>query len=120
MQKYKIDGLRIDTVPEVPKWFWQQFTEASGVYTVGEVFNGNMDYLAGYVGSVSGVLNYPFYYWVKDTLFNGKEMTNLRLHYAEWGRRLNQNSLQLLANFIDNHDNPRTLSSEATGNRDWN
>ena len=20
--KYKIDGLRIDTVPEVPKWFW--------------------------------------------------------------------------------------------------
>ena len=21
--KYKIDGLRIDTVPEVPKWFWK-------------------------------------------------------------------------------------------------
>ena len=23
--KYNIDGIRIDTVPEVPKWFWSQF-----------------------------------------------------------------------------------------------
>jgi alpha-amylase len=33
--KYKIDGLRIDTVPEVPKTFWKQFSTAAGVYTVG-------------------------------------------------------------------------------------
>ncbi len=106
-------------MPEVPKWFWQQFTQSASVYTVGEVFNGNMDYLAGYVGSVSGVLNYPFYYWVKDTFFGNKDMTNLKLLDSEWRRRLGQEQLQLLANFIDNHDNPRTLSGEATGNRDW-
>lgn len=120
VSKYNIDGLRIDTVPEVPKWFWQQFTSSSGVYTVGEVFNGNMDYLGGYVGSVSGVLNYPFYFWMKDTFFNNKDMTNVRLFYSEWGRRLSQDQQQLLANFVDNHDNARTLSSQATGNRDWN
>jgi alpha-amylase len=33
--KYHIDGIRIDTVPEVPKWFWAQFAQSSGVYTVG-------------------------------------------------------------------------------------
>ena len=33
--KYHIDGLRIDTVPEVPKTFWSEFSRASGVYTVG-------------------------------------------------------------------------------------
>ena len=25
VSKYHIDGLRIDTVPEVPKWFWKIF-----------------------------------------------------------------------------------------------
>ena len=44
---YKIDGLRIDTVPEVPKSFWAEFTKESGVYTVGEVFDGDMGYVSG-------------------------------------------------------------------------
>jgi alpha-amylase len=35
VNKYHIDGIRIDTIPEVPKWFWAQFSQASGVYTVG-------------------------------------------------------------------------------------
>lgn len=47
-----------------------------------------MDYLAGYIDSVSSVLNYPFYYWVKDTIFNRKDMTNIRLFYNEWKKRL--------------------------------
>lgn len=35
VQKYKLDGIRIDTVPEVPKWFWRQFQDSAGVYAVG-------------------------------------------------------------------------------------
>lgn len=35
VDKYHIDGIRIDTVPEVPKWFWSQFNKAAGVYAVG-------------------------------------------------------------------------------------
>ena len=27
VQKYKIDGIRIDTIMEVPKWFWDKFRE---------------------------------------------------------------------------------------------
>jgi len=102
--------LRVDTVPEVPKWFWQQFSSSAGVYTVGEVFNGDMGYVGGYVGSVSSVLNYPFYYWVRDTLFNTKDMTNLRSYYTEWGKKLDVKNLNYMANFLDNHDNARWLS----------
>jgi glycosidase len=29
------DGLRIDTVPEVKPSFWSEFTQAAGMYTVG-------------------------------------------------------------------------------------
>lgn len=48
VQTYNIDGLRIDTIPEVPKWFWQKFQESAGCYCVGEVFDGRIDYIADY------------------------------------------------------------------------
>jgi alpha-amylase len=108
--KYRIDGIRIDTVPEVPKSFWTQFKQSSGVYSVGEVFDGDMSYLAGYLGSLDAVLNYPFFFWVRDTIFNNKDMTNLRNYYSEWAKRIDANKLNYLANFIDNHDNERVLS----------
>ncbi len=110
VQKYKLDGIRIDTVPEVPKWFWRQFQDSAGVYAVGEVFDGDMGYLSGYLGSLDAVLNYPFFFWVRDTVFNNKEMSNLRLYYNEWSKRLDLNKLNYLANFVDNHDNARVLS----------
>ena len=78
VSKYQLDGIRIDTIPEVPKWFWSQFSQAAGVYSVGEVFDGSMSYVGGYVGSVDGVLNYPFFFWVRDTLFNQKDMYNVQ------------------------------------------
>jgi hypothetical protein len=69
-----------------------------------------MGYVAGYVGSVSSVLNYPFFYWVRDTLFNNKDMTNLRSYYTEWSKKLDAKNLNYMANFLDNHDNARWLS----------
>lgn len=50
INEYDIDGLRIDTVPEVPKAFWKNFTEAAGVYTVGEVFYPDWEFVASYAG----------------------------------------------------------------------
>ena len=110
VKKYNIDGIRIDTIPEVPKSFWKQFSQASGVYTVGEVFDGAMGYLAGYLGSLDAVLNYPFFYWVRDTIFNVKDMTNLRNYYTQWAKHIDPNKLNYMGNFIDNHDNARVLS----------
>ena len=49
-----------------PKTFWSQFVSASGVYTVGEAFDGDMKYVGGYVGSLDGVLNYPFFFTIRD------------------------------------------------------
>jgi alpha-amylase len=108
--KYKIDGIRIDTIPEVPKWFWTQFSQASGVYTVGEVFDGGMSYVGGYVGSLDACLNYPFFFQIRDILFNQKDMYNIRNYYTEWAKHLDATKLSYMANFCDNHDNARTLS----------
>lgn len=60
---YDIDGLRIDTIPEVPKWFWKEFQKRAGCYAVGEVFDGRIDYIADYQnpngGGLDALLNYP-------------------------------------------------------------
>ena len=70
-----------------------------------------MNYVGGYVGSVDACLNYPFYYYVKDTLFNFREMTKIRQYYDDWGRNMDKNNLKFMGNFLDNHDNARTLSN---------
>ena len=45
IQKYDIDGIRIETVIEVLKWFWDQFLNSSGVFQICVVFSGNPGYV---------------------------------------------------------------------------
>ena len=46
----------------MPKWFWSQYKQSANVFSIGEVFNGDVDYVAGYQGSLDALLNYPMYY----------------------------------------------------------
>lgn len=57
-----IDGLRIDTVKHVRKDFWPAFVASSGVYTVGEVLDGGVSYVAPYTDVMDGILDYVTYY----------------------------------------------------------
>ncbi len=66
VEKYNIDGIRIDTVPEVPKWFWSEFRKAAGVYQVGECFDARVDYIADYQNHLDALLNYPLYYSLRE------------------------------------------------------
>jgi hypothetical protein len=69
-----------------------------------------MSYVGGYVGSLDACLNYPFFFQIRDILFNQKDMYAIRNYYIEWGKHLDNTKLGYMANFCDNHDNARTLS----------
>jgi alpha-amylase len=56
---YTIDGLRLDSAQQVDKAFFPPFESAAGIYTVGEVNNGDPTYVCPYQQYMSGVLNYP-------------------------------------------------------------
>lgn len=58
VSQYSIDGLRLDTVMEVNPSFWSGFESAAGVYMVGEIDNGDPNYVCGFQNYVPGVLNY--------------------------------------------------------------
>ena len=104
--KYDIDGIRIDTIMEVPKTFWDSFRESAGVFQIGEAFNGDINYVADYQNHLDSVFNYPLYYTIQSS-FCGS-FTNLEDYW------FNSHSLYpdkyYVANFVENHDNPRFLN----------
>ena len=77
IQKYKFDGIRVDTTPEVPKDFWSQYSASAGVFSIGEVFNGNPSYVAGYQGPLAATLNYPMFYKLQNAFQDKQTMQNI-------------------------------------------
>ncbi len=108
VNKYKIDGIRIDTIPEVPKWFWKQFADSAGVYQVGEVFDGRLDYVSDYQNCcIDGVLNYPLFFTLKDTFGSGRSLFQMESSLNNINKYFHDPSV--LGVFVDNHDNARFL-----------
>jgi alpha-amylase len=54
--------MRIDAAKHVDKPFWTQFQPAANVYTVGELLDGDPEYVCNYMSdALDGVLNYPMF-----------------------------------------------------------
>jgi len=105
IQKYDIDGIRIDTIMEVPKWFWDKFRESAGVFQIGEAFNGDIDYVADYQNHLDSVFNYPLYYVIQNS-FCGS-FRNLESYW--FNSRSHFPAPEYTSVFVENHDNERFL-----------
>ena len=106
VQKYNLDGIRIDTIMEVPKWFWDKFRASAGVFQIGEAFNGNPSYVADYQNHLDSVFNYPLYYKIKYSFCGSFR----NLEYYWFNERNIFPAPEYAAVFVENHDNPRWLN----------
>ena len=106
ISSYNIDGIRIDTIMEVPQWFWDKFRSSAGVFQIGEAFNGDISYVADYQNHLDSVFNYPLYYTIQSS-FCGS-FTNLEGYW--FNSRPIYPAPQYVATFVENHDNPRFLN----------
>ncbi|KAJ5262021.1 hypothetical protein N7505_008888 [Penicillium chrysogenum] len=106
--EYGFDGLRIDTVKHVEKDFWSAFSSAAGVYTIGEVWDGDPAYLAGYAQDMDGLLNYAVYYPVNNFYQQKGSSQDIVDMHDKIDTAFPDPSA--LGTFIDNHDNARWLS----------
>ncbi|ESZ96048.1 glycoside hydrolase family 13 protein [Sclerotinia borealis F-4128] len=107
VQKFKIDGLRIDTAKHVRKNFWPDFVRSAGVWSLGEVLSGDPDYLSAYQPYIGGLLDYGTYYPLKRA-FNrdGGSMYDLiNLLTPEYRSKFCD--MQQMSTFMENHDMPR-------------
>ena len=112
VQNYSIDGLRVDTVPEVKRPFWQQWQQRAGVYAVGEVFDTDVQYVASYQAqALNATLSYPLFFAMRQVFGAAKPglpITALQSLYEEYSAAFPDPSI--LGSFADNHDNARFLS----------
>ncbi|KAM5531186.1 hypothetical protein V8D89_015156 [Ganoderma adspersum] len=107
---YTIDGIRIDTVKHVRKDFWSGFAQAAGVFTLGEVLNGDIAYVADYTQVLDGVLDYPTWYSLVTAFANSTgNITDLATKVWDSQARYRTGEF-LVGSFLDNHDNPRFMS----------
>ena len=114
-KEYKIDGFRIDTIPEVPKWFWPGFQKAANAYCVGECLDSRTEIVAAYQGLVDGMLNYPMYYTINDVWIYGKSAYKIRERWHDLERHFKD--VDALGIFVDNHDNQRFLFKQGSHKR---
>jgi alpha-amylase len=108
--EYAFDGVRIDTVKHVEKDFWPGFSSAIGAYAVGEVFDGDPTYLAGYASLMPGLLNYAVYYPMNN-FYQQKGSSQALVDMINTVSSTFPDPAAL-ANFIDNHDNSRFLNQK--------
>ncbi|KAL5114866.1 hypothetical protein ACEQ8H_007243 [Pleosporales sp. CAS-2024a] len=110
VKQYSFDGVRIDTVKHVQKDFWPDFASAAGVYTIGEVFDGDPAYLQPYASLMSGLLNYAVYY----PLNRFYQQTGSAQDLVDMMNTISNTfpDPSALGTFLDNHDNPRWLNAK--------
>ncbi|KAH7831144.1 alpha-amylase catalictic domain containing protein [Monocercomonoides exilis] len=114
ISNYSLDGIRIDTIKHVPVWFWKELEQkVPGIYKLGEVFDGSVQYLKPYADAFPGHLSYPMYYTLMNVYAYRQSCYQIRQRFEEYA---NANiDVTLLGGFVDNHDNKRWLNI----NGDW-
>ena len=114
VEEYGFDGIRIDTIPEVPADFWAEYGQSAGVFQMGECFNGDPAYVGPYQNSLTALFNYPMYYTISDVFGSGKSMNNIDSRYSQEEGHFKD--IDALGVFVDNHDNARFLCNHKGDN----
>ena len=136
IQQIGFDGFRVDTALEVDMGCWQTFCPAihafaatngnTNFFMFGEADNGSETIVAPYTGTAAGgafafdsVVDYPLYDNAIQSVFaTASGATSLiQNHYNSVDSIYDPAARMQLVTFLDNHDNPRFLStSESNDN----
>ncbi|KAF4633064.1 hypothetical protein G7Y89_g5062 [Cudoniella acicularis] len=104
---YSIDGLRVDSAQQVDNAFFPPFQAAAGgIHILGEVFNGDPSYVCPYQSYMSGMLNYPAYFWITQA-FESTTGSISNLVNGINTMKSTCSDTTLLGSFLENHDNAR-------------
>ncbi len=109
-----IDGMRLDTVKHVPKSYWNEFStkireKYPNFFLLGEVWHNDPNYLNSYYDiGFDSLTNYALFDGVRQTFKrHGTTAPLLNAIAAQEGFT----RPDLMATFIDNHDNSRFMNN---------
>lgn len=101
------DGVRVDAARSIPKPWLQKLEKSLGVPSFGEIFVGDVDYVADYQNYQWGALDFPYFFTVREAFSADTDMRALAKLFAQDYKYKNPNHLET---FIDNHDRARFLT----------
>mmetsp|Transcript_14117 Transcript_14117/g.29868 ORF Transcript_14117/g.29868 Transcript_14117/m.29868 type:complete len:440 (+) Transcript_14117:1-1320(+) len=104
---YAVDALRLDTAAYVPAAFLSSLQSAAAVDILGEVTTANVSFHAAYQRSLRGLLNFPLATAIPPAFCSSSPDLRALAAVATQQAAAAYASLDLLANFADNHDLPR-------------
>ncbi len=128
------DGFRVDTVQEVEMGCWQNFCPAihataatngnTNFFMFGEIYNASESLVGSFTGTVGGgafkldsVLDYPLYFSINSAIATASGNTaQFETHYSAVAANYDSTAQMQLVTFLDNHDNPRFLSTSVANN----
>ena len=121
-----LDGIRLDTLPYVPRSFWRDWRAAvrdqyPKLTVVGEMYDGDPRKVAFFQGGqarfdgvdsrIESLFDFPLYYAIRETFAQGRSMAGLT-------NRLEQDSLYvepgMLVTFLGLHDVERFMNLPRT------
>ena len=115
LNNYGFDGVRYADVPNVPKWFWGNFTVAANTYTLGIVGvnsadKNDVEYVAGYEDYMDGVGNYPLYYAIRESFCTGTRAGSMNTlnSFIQNMQKIFKNP-DYMGIWLGNHDKERFL-----------
>lgn len=116
VNKYELDGIRLDTASFMPHWFLAEFQQAAGVVILGEVVSYNLTFHSSYQTPLTGLLNTPPPMSWTQANDQTNDIWNPMYgdfrpfsHLLELQQTYPYTDLHLLGNYIDNHDSIRFL-----------
>ncbi|MFG6445870.1 alpha-amylase family glycosyl hydrolase [Microbacterium sp. P07] len=101
------DGIRVDAARSVPQQWLADFEDAMGVPTFGEIFVGDVDYVSDYQDYEWGVLDFPYFFTVREAFSADTDMNKLGDLFDQDYKYANPNRVET---FLDNHDRARFLT----------
>ncbi|KAF9467000.1 glycoside hydrolase family 13 protein [Collybia nuda] len=107
VKKYKIDGVRIDTVKHVRKDFWPDFAKSAGVFTIGEILDDKTSYLKGYTEVIDSVLDYPTWFPLKTGFTSPQGNLSAITEIVVEAQKTYKNGMFMTGSFLENHDQER-------------
>ena len=130
------DGFRVDTVKHAEMSFWQDWCPRvhsaaatagkTNFFMFGEVFDGSDAKCGSYSGTNGGgafkldsLLDYPLFFAAQNVFEWGGNTKQIEDHFNALAANYDNNTLNQLVTFLDNHDTTRFLNS-ANANGDTN
>lgn len=116
VRETNVDGFRLDTVRHVPVPFWVHFAHElhlarPGFFLMGEVWNGDLDYLKKYLhAGLDSLVDYARFGPLHDVFARGADPAAL---HAVVERQARESPGTVWGTFIDNHDLPRFVTEAA-------